>query len=132
MSVMTGDPVLTLFVYGTLQPGDARWHHLEPFAADEGTPDAIDGQLFDTGCGYPAALLDHRAEPGHTVVGRRFALRADLIEEALVVLDTVESSVAGLYRRVRVTTHAGVDAWAYEYGAGLTLTPIESGDWSDR
>ena len=132
MIVMTGDPVHTLFAYGTLQPGDARWHYLEPFVADEGTPDSVDGQLFDTGCGYPAAVFDHRAEPGRTIEGRRFALRPDRIDEALVVLDTEESSVAGRYRRVRVSTHAGLAAWAYEYGGGLTLTPIESGNWSAR
>ena len=127
-----GRDISTLFVYGTLQPGDVRWPHLEPFAADAGTPDTVDGQLFDTGCGYPAALLDHRAAPGNSIRGRRFALRPDRIDEALVVLDTEESSVAGRYRRVRVTTHAGVLAWAYEYGDGLTLTPIPSGNWSDR
>jgi gamma-glutamylcyclotransferase (GGCT)/AIG2-like uncharacterized protein YtfP len=132
MTAMAGDPVLVLFVYGTLQPGDVRWHFLEPFAVDSGTPDSADGQLFDTGCGYPAAVFDHPAAPGHAIAGRRFALRPDRIDEALVVLDTEESSVAGLYRRVRITTHAGVTAWAYEYGAGLTLTRIESGNWSDR
>ena len=83
-----GRDISTLFVYGTLQPGDVRWPYLEPFAADGGTPDTVDGQLFDTGCGYPAALLDHRATPGNTIRGRRFALRADRIDEALAVLDT--------------------------------------------
>ena len=97
-------------------PATCGGRYLEPFVADDGTPDSVDGQLFDTGCGYPAAVFDHRAEPGRTIVGRRFALRADRIDEALVVLDTEESSVAGRYRRVRVTTHAGPDAWAYEYG----------------
>ena len=127
-----GRAISTLFVYGTLQPGDVRWPFLEPFAADVGTPDRVDGQLFDTGCGYPAAVFAARAEPGSTIVGRRFTLRPDRIDEALAVLDTEESSVAGLYSRVVVTTHAGVAAWAYEYGNGLTLTPIASGDWSAR
>ncbi len=63
MNVMTGDPVTTLFVYGTLQPGAVRWHYLEPFVADAGTPDSVDGQLFDTGCGYPAAVFDVRRDP---------------------------------------------------------------------
>ncbi len=35
----------------------------------------------------------------------------------------------GLYRRVELTTDSGVSAWAYEYGDGLELTEIESGDW---
>jgi gamma-glutamylcyclotransferase (GGCT)/AIG2-like uncharacterized protein YtfP len=45
------------------------------------------------------------------------------------VLDHVEDIVDGLYRRVEVTTHTGLAAWSYEYGAGLQLTPIPSGDW---
>ena len=48
---------------------------------------------------------------------------------ALRTLDEEESSVAGGFRRVVVTTGDGVRAWAYEYGSGLDLTPIEDGDW---
>jgi hypothetical protein len=29
-------------------------------------------------------------------------------------------------------TGRGVTAWAYAHGAGLDLTPIESGDWFAR
>lgn len=125
--------VTTLFVYGTLRPGDVRWHFLAPFAADDGRPDAVTGRLFDTGCGYPAALFgadDHGVEA--VIHGRRYQLRDELLDEALRVLDEEESSVAGLYRRVLVTTHAGRVAWAYEYGSGLELTPIDGGDWLAR
>jgi gamma-glutamylcyclotransferase (GGCT)/AIG2-like uncharacterized protein YtfP len=125
--------VNTLFVYGTLRPGDVRWHFLAPFAADHGVDDGVDGHLFDTGLGYPAALFG--PDPTgtvRTIRGRRYELRVDLLDEALRVLDVEESSVAGLYRRVLVTTHAGHDAWAYEYGTGLELTPIPGGDWLAR
>jgi hypothetical protein len=37
-----------------------------------------------------------------------------------------------MYRRVMVTTRRGRRAWAYEYGAGLSLSPIASGDWFRR
>jgi gamma-glutamylcyclotransferase (GGCT)/AIG2-like uncharacterized protein YtfP len=47
------------------------------------------------------------------------------------VLDAEEGTVGGLYRRVVVTTGRGVAAYAYEYGAGLDLVEIESGDWFD-
>lgn len=126
------DAISTLFVYGTLQPGDVRWPFLEPYAADEGSPDSVAGELFDTGRGYPAAVFGDRAASHGTVIGRRFELRVDRLDEALAVLDSEESSVDGLYRRVVVTTDAGVAAWAYEYGDGLTLTPIAGGDWSNR
>lgn len=125
--------ITTLFVYGTLRPGDVRWHFLAPFAADEGVDDAVDGRLFDTGCGYPAALFGPDGDGiVRTIHGRRYELHADRLEDALRVLDEEESSVAGLYRRILVTTRAGHTAWAYEYGTGLELTPIDGGDWLAR
>jgi gamma-glutamylcyclotransferase (GGCT)/AIG2-like uncharacterized protein YtfP len=120
--------VAHLFVYGTLQPGDVRWPILARFVADAGVADKTSGRVYDTGRGYPAAVFD---EPG-TIVGRTYTLRADRLDEALAVLDEEESSVPGGYQRVVVTTAAGTRAWAYEYGGGLELTAIESGDWLQR
>ena len=119
-------------MYGTLRPGDVRWHLLAPFVVDEGWPDATTGRLFDTGLDYPAAIFDPRAEPGGTVRGHTFTLLATSVERCLDVLDEEEDTVDGLYRRVTITTDRGVQAWAYEYGDGLTLTPIHSGDWFAR
>lgn len=126
--------ITALFVYGTLRPGDVRWHLLEPFAADEGVDDAVTGLLYDTGLGYPAAVFgtdgDGRADPLPGVVrGRRYELRTEVLDEALRALDTEEHSVAGGYHRVVVTTHSGRAAWAYAYGSGLDLVPIPCGDW---
>jgi gamma-glutamylcyclotransferase (GGCT)/AIG2-like uncharacterized protein YtfP len=115
-----------LFVYGTLRPGETRWHHLAPFVSGAGFPDAVPGALFDTGRGYPAADF---SDPG-LIVGHTFRLHA--VERALEVLDDVEGAVAGLYRRVVVRTRAGVPAWAYEGGVGLALVPIPGGDWQQR
>jgi gamma-glutamylcyclotransferase (GGCT)/AIG2-like uncharacterized protein YtfP len=117
-----------LFVYGTLRPGDVRWSFLEPFVADAGLPDTVAGRLFDTGLDYPAAVFGGEA----TVVGRTYPLRADTLERALAVLDEEEDTVLGLYRRVEVTTGRGLRAWAYEFGSGLELIPIVSGDWFQR
>jgi len=117
-----------LFVYGTLRPGDVRWPILAPFVLDDGVPDTVRGELFDTGLDYPAAIFGGTA----TIVGRTYELRPDRLDEALAVLDEEEDTVAGLYRRVRVTTGAGTAAWAYAYGTGLELTPIPSGDWFRR
>lgn len=121
-----------VFVYGTLRTGDVRWRFLEPFVVDEGWPDTIAGRLFDTGLDYPAAILDERALPGGTIVGQTYALLAGSITRCLEVLDAEEDTVGGRYRRVVVSTRRGVRAYAYEYGDGLDLTPIESGDWFDR
>jgi gamma-glutamylcyclotransferase (GGCT)/AIG2-like uncharacterized protein YtfP len=115
----------TLFVYGTLRPGGVRWHHLAPFVDEGSGADAlVDGALYDTGHGYPAARFD---EPG-TIVGKVYALLDP--DAALAHLDEVEGAVAGLYHRVVVHTHDGAEAWAYECGdAALLLRPIDSGDW---
>jgi gamma-glutamylcyclotransferase (GGCT)/AIG2-like uncharacterized protein YtfP len=117
-----------LFVYGTLQPGDVRWPILASYVAGDGVADQVAGRVYDTGRGYPAAVFD---APG-TIVGRTYRLRADRLDEALAVLDEEESSVPGGYQRVVVTTAAGNRAWAYEYGGGLDLTAIDSGDWLAR
>jgi gamma-glutamylcyclotransferase (GGCT)/AIG2-like uncharacterized protein YtfP len=117
-----------LFVYGTLRPGDVRWDILAPFVADDGVDDIASGRLFDTGLDYPAALFGG----GGTIIGRTYVLRSERIDDALAVLDEEEDTVVGLYHRVAITTGRGVRAWAYQYGDGLTLTPIESGDWFAR
>ncbi|MEJ7801100.1 MAG: gamma-glutamylcyclotransferase family protein [Ilumatobacter sp.] len=117
-----------LFVYGTLRPGDVRWPMLEPFVDDEGVDDSAPGAVFDTGLDYPAAVFGGEGR----LTGRTYGLRADTVDEALRVLDIEEETVAGLYRRVEITTGNGLTAWAYEYGDGLELVPIESGDWFTR
>lgn len=122
-------PIRHVFVYGTLLPGDVRAHLMAPFVVDEGWPDSVAGRLFDTGEDYPAAIVDSRAEPGGTIIGRTFALLEASAGRALEVLDVVEGVVDGAYRRVSVTTTSGTPAWLYEYGSGLDLTPISSGDW---
>ena len=38
---------------------------------------------------------------------------------------------ASARRMLDFTTGRGVDAYVYEYGQGLDLVPIDSGDWFD-
>lgn len=117
-----------LFVYGTLRPGDVRWSFLEPWVVDAGVDDTVSGRLFDTGLDYPAAIFG----AGGTVIGRTYQLHAATVHDALRIIDEEEDTVLGLYRRVEVTTTRGMRAWAYEYGSGLDLVPIPSGDWFSR
>lgn len=126
------DRVKYVFVYGTFRPGDVRWRFLEPFVVDEGWDDSIAGRLFDTGLDYPAAVLDERAEAGGTILGHTYALLDESLDRCLAVLDAEEDTVGGRYRRIVVTTARGATAYVYEYGDGLALVPIESGDWFTR
>ena len=116
-----------LFVYGTLLPLQPRWHHLARWLPDghDGATDRVAGWLFDTGEGYPAAVFGGDQQ----IVGRVMWLRPDDLVAALAHLDDVEGAVAGDYRRVEVVTEAGRTAWAYEYGGGLSVDPIEDGSW---
>ncbi len=128
MSDRTDSAPRHLFVYGTLQPGETRWPQLERWVVDEGARDSVGGELFDTGLDYPAALFNDRA----TIHGRTYVLRHDTYDACLAHLDRVEGTVEGLYSRLVVTTALGHLAWAYEYGSGLDLVPIPSGDWRRR
>jgi len=124
-----GAMVHHVFVYGTLRPGDVRWQFLQPFVADDGWPDTVEGLLFDTGLDYPAAIFGARAARGALIVGQTYDLVVNSLGSCLDVLDREEDTVGGRYRRTVVTTGRGVTAYAYEYGNDLNLTPIDSGDW---
>jgi gamma-glutamylcyclotransferase (GGCT)/AIG2-like uncharacterized protein YtfP len=129
----TSSGIAHLFVYGTLRPGEVRWQHLAPYVVDDGFVDAATGHLFDTGQGYPAALFGQHTEGEAPIIrGHTFGLLEGSLAQALDHLDAVEGAVRGLYRRIVVSTAAGVRAFAYEYGGGLDLAPIPSGDWLQR
>jgi len=124
--------IVHVFVYGTLRPGDVRWSFLEPFVTDGGIADSVDGWLFDTGEDYPAATFAVNGSGSKVIHGRTFRIAETVLDECLAVLDVEEDTVAGRYRRVAITTQAGVDVWAYEYGFGMDLVPIPSGDWFEH
>ncbi|MEN9822012.1 MAG: hypothetical protein RLZ04_438 [Actinomycetota bacterium] len=126
---MTGDPGTTehLFVYGTLRPGEVRWHHLAPFVVGEAVDTTVSGDVYDTGLDYPAARFGGEGR----ITGRVYRLTR--LDEALAHLDEVEGAVRGLYRRVVVVTESGHEAWAYECGDDdLLVRHLPSGDWADR
>lgn len=130
---MSDRPSRRLFVYGTLLPGDVRWHHLEPFVVDDATDVSVDGDLYDTGLGYPAAIFGEDTRYlGGTIHGRCFQIIPSHYQEALDHLDKVEGVVGGHYRRLIVAVHQGGDAWAYGYGGGLDLMPVPTGRWTIR
>lgn len=117
-----------LFVYGTLMPGRLRWPHLQPFAmAHRGA--AVPGTLFDSGHGWPVAVLHGAAADGPTVPGVLVEVDPDRLDTCLDLMDEVEDTATDELRRVRVTTTGGEAAWAYHFTRPVDgLTPIA--DWS--
>lgn len=113
-----------MFVYGTLAPGDVRWHLVEPFVTSRRRATAP-GRVYDTGLGYPAARFDQDG----TIEGWVYELVAGRETEALELLDIVEGVVEGGYRRVRVEITDSISAWAYEVGVDTgAMTDLE-GRW---
>lgn len=120
-----------LFVYGTLLPGQANWHVLAPYVADEGWADAAAGDLFDTGLGWPAAVFADRAgQPVGRVVGRVVMLADATLDVALAALDEFEGIHEGAYRRIAITTDGGHLAWAYHSGEPGESPAVAEGDWA--
>jgi gamma-glutamylcyclotransferase (GGCT)/AIG2-like uncharacterized protein YtfP len=103
--------IARLFVYGTLMPGEERWHLLEPLAGP-GAPEAAtaSGRLYRTTYGWPAAVFG-QAGP-FAVPGLAVALRDP--GRALPVLDEIEGTVTGLFERRLIETTAG-PCWAYHW-----------------
>jgi gamma-glutamylcyclotransferase (GGCT)/AIG2-like uncharacterized protein YtfP len=104
-----------LFVYGTLMPGHGRWPALAPWVEGGPSPDFITGALYDTGYGWPAAVIG----PGADIPGFTVALEARSLPAALNALDEIEGTSHGLFCRVQLLTAHGVAAWAYDW-AGET------------
>lgn len=110
---------VTLFVYGTLGPGEEAWPLLEPHATELRRAQ-VAGRLYDTGNGYPAAVFDDTAPPVHGWCCRVDASR-------LADLDRFEG---GDYARVPVVTTDGTEAIAYEWIAALGgCVLIPGGRW---
>jgi gamma-glutamylcyclotransferase (GGCT)/AIG2-like uncharacterized protein YtfP len=112
-----------LFVYGTTMPGHYRYPLIEQFVADA-SPDTVEGRLYDSGAGYPAATFG--AGSG-TIQGYVLRLRPDRVDEALRAMTAMEG---GLFHPTTVRTAGGISATAYEWIKPTDgLTPL-TGMWS--
>ena len=125
----SADVVRHLFVYGTLQPGESRWHELAAFVQGEGVRTTVAGMVYDTGLDYPAARFSPDT-PADVIRGRVYEFDDAQREAALARLDAVEGAERGLYQRVVVRTAAGPMAWAYECNdEELLVRRLPDGDW---
>lgn len=121
MGAPVAPSISSLFVYGTLMPGERRWDVLAPFVQGAPEPALVRGSLVDTGRGYPALFPGEAAVPGYLV-----RLRSEFLAEALDVLDRVEGTATGLFER-GLTNAAGTAAWVYHaVDPGLRGTSIHS------
>lgn len=118
---------LPLFVYGTLMPGHLRWAVLEPHALSW-RPAAVEGHLYDTGEGWPAAVF----VPGEDLVkGWAVDLDPAVADVVMAHLDDVEGVEHGLFRRVEVALLDGEPVVAYELGTSPdALRRIQ--EWTDQ
>jgi gamma-glutamylcyclotransferase (GGCT)/AIG2-like uncharacterized protein YtfP len=114
----------SVFVYGTLMPGRLRWPLLERHCLGFRHA-AVQGRLFDTGRGWPAAVFDEHAAT--TVPGVLVELRSEGLDGLLAELDLVEGVDHGHYERIVVTTVDGARAWAWSTLQDTSrYTPIDA------
>lgn len=118
---------LPLFVYGTLMPGHLRWPVLEPHALSW-RPAAVEGRLYDSGEGWPAAVFTAGDD---LVKGWAVDLDPAVADIVMAHLDEVEGVDQGLFRRVEVRLLDGEPVAAYELGTSPdALARIE--EWTDQ
>lgn len=86
---------------------------------------AVRGALFDTGYGYPAAVVGPNGRiPGFTV-----ALSPQSLTNVLAALDSIEGTSHGLYQRVAIVTENGTRAWIYTW-PGSTADFARVSEWT--
>jgi gamma-glutamylcyclotransferase (GGCT)/AIG2-like uncharacterized protein YtfP len=112
----------TLFVYGTLAPGEPAWSQIAPYVSEHREA-AVPGRLYDTGRGYPAAVF----AGGDSLVQGWCCTLADA---PFAELDAFEGSE---YRRITVRCTDGTQAVAYDWIASLDgCRYIPNGSWRAR
>lgn len=133
---------MNVFVYGTLLPGESRWHALSPYVVGDPEPAQVNGVLFTMGS-YPALVLEHPDIPSAPVRGVVCSIRPGSEELVIRILDRIEGFTPGgrhnLYERVELPVtldnYSG-QALSSFYVAGTDIAHscnsrnhIKSGNW---
>lgn len=112
-----------VFVYGSSMPGESRYGEIKEYV-EASTRASVDGLLYDTGLGYPAAKFD----PGAEIPGFLLTLNPATADAFLREQTALE---AGLFIPVTVQTKSGVAATAWEWiGATDGFPRIDAWDGS--
>lgn len=112
MAARMGPKLHRVFVYGILK---SAAHHADP-------PESVPGRMYLID-GYAACVFGKGVD----------RVRGELREVDTLTLrhwDEIEDVAGGLYRRVKVRTLSGIEAWAYEYARDVAGAPvIQDGIW---
>jgi gamma-glutamylcyclotransferase (GGCT)/AIG2-like uncharacterized protein YtfP len=121
-----------VFVYGTLRKGEKYAHYLEKAECIE-LNCTINGQLYDTGWGYPA-LIEEKGE--QLVNGELYRVSAEQLKSLDRLEDYEENGTSNLYERIitTVSTESGEqEAIVYVMKVKRDhFTKIENNDWINR
>lgn len=121
------------FVYGTLRRNE-KYHHLLRGAALIADQAWTSGELFDTGCGYPA-VQESESEVVH---GELYLVTDEQLEKMDELEDYREGRNDNLYERKKQLIFYGTEKTeAYIYLIAqknwhMLKTPIVSGDWKHK
>lgn len=96
-----------LFVYGSSMPGMSRYREISEYVT-RSARDSVQGQLYDSGLGYPMAKFGGEGE----VSGFVLWLDPDTADAALAEMTRLES---GLFHPTSIRTRGGVTAHGYEW-----------------
>lgn len=102
---------LLVFVYGTLRKGGSNDHYLNKAVCVE-KKCFTEGQLYDTGSGYPALIV----EGGKWVTGELYEVTPDELTQLDRLEDYEENGSNNLYDRIiaKIRTSEGeIDALVY-------------------
>jgi gamma-glutamylcyclotransferase (GGCT)/AIG2-like uncharacterized protein YtfP len=118
----------TLFVYGTLRRHENNHHFLEG-ARCLAEQAWVNGELYDTGYGYPTLELIENGK----VYGELYEVSKSLLPHLDSLEDYVEGREVNLYDRTFTTVHTDIGhtkAFVYAHvGETYKLQKIKHGDW---
>lgn len=125
---MKKEPVINVFVYGTLQTGESN-HRVVNSHIINVKPGRILGRLYNTGH-FPAVVLDKQ---GYEIEGEWLTIRHTGLKETDRLEGYRGSGERNFYDRVMVTDiYSKVSGWVYVWKEPKGLPELVNGSWKNR